>query len=115
VLYENTALTAAGLTLELVTSSGAPHGLGARVELHTRTGVQTREVRSEVHYWNASVLPLHFGVGDDPGPYRAVVTWPNGVRQDIMLPAAGTAYRPHQGEAVAEDLVGGLIRATAER
>jgi hypothetical protein len=100
VLYENTT-SLRGLTLALSTRTGAPHGLGARVELHTNAGVQTREVRSEMHYWSASVLPLHFGVGADPGPYRAVVTWPNGVRQDIMLPAAGAAYHLRQGEATA--------------
>jgi hypothetical protein len=43
--------------------------------------VQVRQVRGVVRYGSSTVLPTHFGVGDDPGPYRVVVDWPGGARQ----------------------------------
>jgi len=96
VLYENTT-DRRGLTLALETGDGSPHGLGARVELHTAAGVQTRQVRSVMHYYSSTVLPLHYGLGDDPGPYRTVVTWPDGTLQEIELPRGGAAYVLRQG------------------
>lgn len=96
VLYGNRTRHG-GITLDLESPGGPPHGLGARVQLHTSGGVQTRQVRSVMHYWNATVPPLHFGTGDDPGPFRATVTWPDGSRQDVLLPAAGAAYHLAQG------------------
>lgn len=96
VLYENTSAHG-GLTLELEATDGPPHGLGARVELHTVAGIQVRQVRGVLYYWSSSVLPLHFGLGDDPGPYRAVVTWPGGTVQEFELPGPGAAYSLRRG------------------
>ncbi|MCP4573571.1 MAG: CRTAC1 family protein [bacterium] len=96
VLYENTARRA-GLTLRLETGDGPPHGLGARVRLHTAAGVQTRQVRSVGSYFSTTVPPLHFGLGDDPGPYRVVVTWPDRTVQEVELPRGGRAYSLAKG------------------
>ncbi len=103
VLYENTAANS-GLTLELTTREGAPHGLGARVDLITRDGVQTRQVRSVLHHWNATIAPLHFGLGTDPGPYQARVTWTHGQQQEFALRGGGTAFRLQEGATEAEEL-----------
>lgn len=100
LLYENRT-PGRGLTLELETGDGPPHGLGARIELETRAGTQTRQVHAAMHYWNSTVLPAHFGVGGDPGPFPVVVTWPDGERQEITLPRAGAAYRLGRGDAAA--------------
>jgi hypothetical protein len=106
VLYENTTARR-GLTLELVASGGAPHGLGARVALHTRQGVQVRQVRSVIRHFSSTVLPVHFGLGDDPGPYRVVIRWPGGVEQEIELPRGGCAYVLREGEERARILADG--------
>jgi hypothetical protein len=100
VLHENTT-TNPGLTLELATGPFAPHGMGAKVELRTTAGVQTRQVRSVLHHWNATIAPLHFGLGTDPGPYAIVVTWPDGRRQELTLPHGRAAYFLRQGEYAA--------------
>ena len=103
VLYENIG-EAAGLTLTLVASAGPPHGLGALVTLQRAaltdpTAVQIRQVRSTSSYWNSTVLPLHFGVGADRGPFIADIKWPGGGHQRITLPLAGRAYRITEGSA----------------
>ncbi len=91
LLYANHAAHK-GITLELATGKWAPHGMGARIELRTSAGIQTRQVRSVAHYWNSTVAPVHFGVNTDSGPYRATVTWPSGSRQNIDIPHAGAYY-----------------------
>ena len=96
VLHENTT-DRLGVTLTLITQGGTPHGLGARVELVTPDGRQLRQVRSVLHHWNATVLPIHFGVGDAAAPYQVVVTWPQGQTQTFLLPQAGAAYELRQG------------------
>ncbi|MCP4573572.1 MAG: CRTAC1 family protein [bacterium] len=106
VLYENTTGNR-GLTLELVTTNSSPHGLGARVELHTGTGIRVRQVRGVLHHGSSSVLPLHFGLGDDPGPYGVVVTWPGGAVQEVELPRAGVAYLLVEGAEEARILGAG--------
>ncbi len=105
VLHENTT-SHKGLTLELATGPHAPHGLGATVELHTTGGRQVKQVRCVVHYWNATISPLHFGLGNDSGPYRAVVSWPSGHIQEISLPRGGTSYLLTEGQEVVDQ---GLI------
>jgi hypothetical protein len=106
VLYENTTANR-GLTLELEAVEGPPHGLGCRVELRTRAGTQTRQVRSVANYWSSTVLPLHFGLGEDPGPYAVVVRWPGGRVQEVGLPRGGCAYVLGEGAAEARMHGGG--------
>jgi len=96
VLYENTTANP-GLTLTLHAKDGIPHGMGAEVVLHTRTGTQTRQVHSVINHWNSTILPLHFGLGDDPGPYRVDVHWPDGYNQTAVLPRGQVAYRLTEG------------------
>jgi hypothetical protein len=34
-------------------------------------------------YASSSHAGLHFGLGDEPGPFRVDVRWPSGIRQTI--------------------------------
>lgn len=109
VLYENTC-DSGGLTVILASSTGPPHGLGAVVRLASAAGTatpsahQTRQVRASTSYWNSTVLPLHFGVGRDPGPFIADIAWPGGRQQRLTLPRAGAAYRITEGKSDAVTL-----------
>jgi hypothetical protein len=61
-------------------------------------------VRCVATPWNSAILPAHFGVADDPGPYTLTVRWPDGARQTVTLPAAGAAYLVTEGEPRARRL-----------
>ncbi|MCB1182210.1 CRTAC1 family protein [bacterium] len=82
----------AGVTLAFDGSGGPAHGMGARVELRGRHGTWRRQVRPVMVHWNATVPPLHFGVGEDEGPFELVVTWPDGAVRQFELPSARAAY-----------------------
>ena len=86
-----------GVTLELVSPGGPPHGLGSRLELTANGRRQVREMRSVASPFSASVPRAHFGVGDWTGPLDLVIRWPDGREQRLTLPASGAAYRIEEG------------------
>jgi hypothetical protein len=102
ILYENTSARSKGLTLELTSQIGAPHGLGARLELVLDGRTQVREVHCLATPTGANILPVHFGVGRQAGPFRVRIQWASGTTQEVTLPRAGTAYlvREETGAAV---------------
>jgi hypothetical protein len=104
LLYENTTLVGRGLILDLIPLRGPPHALGARVALHGRARVQFRQVQCAATPFNGSILPLHFGVGDDPGPYEVIVDWPDGLRQEARLPVAGRSYLLRESQSASQTL-----------
>lgn len=96
LVYENLALTP-GATVELVASPGAaPHGLGALVGLRDARGVRRQKVRCVANPWNASTLPVHFGLGGLAHPGVLEIAWPDGSHQTLPLPSAGGALRVRQ-------------------
>lgn len=93
LVYENLADTP-GVTVELIARSGAaPHGLGARIGLRDARGERPQTVRCVAGPWNASTLPLHFGLGGAAGPGELVVAWPDGRTETLPLPPGGGALR----------------------
>ncbi len=109
VLYENRSRHR-GVTLELVSPGGPPHGLGARLELTVNGRRQVREIASVATPFSASVPRAHFGVGDWTGPLELLIHWPSGREQRLTLPASGAAYQVEEGNATATR----LPAATAE-
>jgi hypothetical protein len=92
VLYENTTANG-GIGLTLVAKGGPPHGLGALVRLTTSRGIITRQVRCVANPWNATIPPLHFGVGSDTGPFQMEVTWLDGQCRTYRIPKSHASYR----------------------
>jgi hypothetical protein len=93
-----------GFTLELVGSSGAPHGMGARVELNLGDRTLWREVASQASPLSSCILPVHFGVGTRSGPFRITIHWDSGRKQEVSIPRSGRAYRVQEGTADLIDL-----------
>jgi enediyne biosynthesis protein E4 len=56
---------------------------GARVEIHTPRLRLVRTVLPRVGYLSQSDSRLIFGLGEDVRVRRVVVTWPNGLRQEV--------------------------------
>jgi len=56
-------------------------GIGARIKVMTRSGVQYNHQTSSVCYASSSLGPVHFGLGADPIASRVEITWPSGAVQ----------------------------------
>lgn len=72
------------LQLDLQGPPGNPSAIGAQVTLTTKAGRQARQVGSH----EGSVLSqghyrLYFGVGDEAGPLKLDIRWPDGAMQTI--------------------------------
>jgi hypothetical protein len=73
-----------GLTLRGVQSNKG--GVGAKIQLHSSLGIQTREVRSGESYGISNSLQIHFGLGQVETIDSVVVNWPSGTHDVIYLP-----------------------------
>lgn len=71
--------------------------IGAVVELETRTGRQRRSLQAGSGFLAQHTKDLHFGLGTDSSPVRAVVTWPSGTRQVFDGLQPGHRIDIHEG------------------
>jgi enediyne biosynthesis protein E4 len=58
-------------------------GIGARVKVITKSGVQYNHQTSSVCYASSSLGPVHFGLGVDKTAIKVEITWPSGVVQTL--------------------------------
>ena len=58
-------------------------GIGARIEVTTKSGTQSNHMTSSVGYASSSYGPVHFGLGDDAAPSSVVIHWPSGIVQTL--------------------------------
>lgn len=63
--------------------ASTPNAVGARVTLHTRNGIQIREVQGGMGFASQSEYALHFGVSDSTAVERITVQWPSGRTQEF--------------------------------
>ena len=77
-LYRNQADQNHWLQVDLAGIEPNPDGMGARLELATRTGRQYREVQSTYGYCSQTQPWVHFGLGDAAEVDTLRVRWPDG-------------------------------------
>jgi enediyne biosynthesis protein E4 len=58
-------------------------GIGARLKLTTKTGVQYNHMTTSVGYASSSDSPVHFGLGADDHAESLEVVWPSGIIQTV--------------------------------
>ena len=58
-------------------------GIGARIKVVTKAGVQYNHQTSSVCYASSSLGPVHFGLGTEPKASTVEITWPSGIVQTI--------------------------------
>ena len=73
-----------GLNLRGIQSNRS--GVGAKVQLFSSLGIQTREVRSGESYGISNSLQIHFGLGQVETIDSVVINWPSGVHDVIYNP-----------------------------
>lgn len=73
------------------------NGVGAKVQLFSALGIQTREVRSGESYGISNSLQLHFGMGQLTQIDSVVIHWPSGIRDVIYQPEVDKFSTLHEG------------------
>jgi hypothetical protein len=91
-LYENVANDGQRIAVRLEGTRGNRFGLGARVDLATTSGRQTRLLTLSHGYLTADEPLLHFGLGQDTVVDELTVRWPSGAVQTFQALAAGRLY-----------------------
>lgn len=74
------------IKLRLMGTRSNRDGLGAIVEVHTRTHIYTRVHDGKSGYLSQSLLPLYFGLGAASTVERIEVQWPSGTAQTVAGP-----------------------------
>lgn len=76
------------------------NGIGARVEIHTASGIQIRDVRSGEGFRFMSSLNTHFGIGTDTAITNIIIYWPSGTVDNVTNPAINTHHIIVEGQAL---------------
>jgi len=71
------------LDIQLEGTKSNRDGMGARIEVKTRSGTQTNHMTSSVGYASSSYGPVHFGLGADASAELVVIHWPSGIVQTL--------------------------------
>lgn len=74
------------------------NGIGARVEVHTASGMQIRDVRSGEGFAFMSTINTHVGIGSDTAITKIIVRWPSGVIDEILAPTINQPITIIEGE-----------------
>ncbi|PWK20434.1 FG-GAP-like repeat-containing protein [Xanthomarina spongicola] len=76
------------------------NGIGARIEIHTDSGTQIRDVRSGEGFEYMSSLTAHFGLGTDTVINNMVIYWPSGVIDNILNPDINMLHSVVEGQSL---------------
>ena len=90
-LFANQGPTGAGVSLSLVGTSSNASAIGARATLWLGRRPLLRQVEGSGGAYGQDSLPVEFGVGSAPGPFRVQIQWPSGVRQTVRVAAGASA------------------------
>lgn len=90
-IYRNDVNDGHGLTVKLTGTQSNRFGVGAKVELQTSSGTQTRTLTPYSGFLGSHQPILHFGGSESDAPVSLRITWPSGVVQSIEhIPTQGT-------------------------
>jgi hypothetical protein len=90
-LFENQLCGGDNLVVDLRwPSTKNTFALGARLILHTSSGVYTREIRASSGYLSGDPAQVHFGIPFESEIQKLDVHWPDGVVTSVDAPTAGT-------------------------
>ena len=76
------------------------NGIGARIEVHTASGVQIRDVRSGEGFRYMSTLNAHFGIGTDDAITNIIIYWPSGTVDNFENPTINTHHIITEGQTL---------------
>ena len=71
------------LDIQLEGTRSNRDGIGARIEVRTKSGAQSNHMTASVGYASSSYGPVHFGLGADTAADAVVIHWPSGIVQTL--------------------------------
>lgn len=71
------------LDIALVGTKSNRDGIGARIRLSAKSGVQYNHMTTSVGYASSSHGPVHFGLGADTSANEIEIRWPSGIVQKL--------------------------------
>ncbi|MEM6720284.1 MAG: FG-GAP-like repeat-containing protein [Bacteroidota bacterium] len=99
-LYTNTTNSNNWITITTTGVASNINGIGARIEVHTASGTQIRDVRSGEGFRFMSTLNTHFGLGTDTSITNVVIYWPSGTVDNLLNPAINTHHVITEGQTL---------------
>nr|WP_321233821.1 FG-GAP-like repeat-containing protein [uncultured Psychroserpens sp.] len=82
------------------------HGIGARVEVYTPSGVKIRDVKSGDGFRYMNSLNTHIGIGTDTSISHIIIYWPNSGCETFLNPAINQSFTATEGSGSACDTLG---------
>ncbi|GAA0736876.1 FG-GAP-like repeat-containing protein [Gaetbulibacter jejuensis] len=102
-IYWNNTTPNNWITINTVGTVSNIHGIGARVEIHTDSGTQIRDVRSGEGFKYMSTLNTHFGLGSQTSINNITIYWPSGIIDIVENPTINTSVVVVEGETLGLD------------
>jgi len=101
-IYMNNANTNNWISICTIGAEGFSNinGIGARVEIHTPSGIQIRDIRSGEGFRYMSTLNTHFGLGTDTTIDNLIIYWPSGVIDNIQGPTINQRLCITEGQSL---------------
>ncbi len=81
------------IELALEGASSNRDGIGARIKVTTKSGMQYNHATSACGYASSSAGPVHFGLGPDKTADQIEIRWPSGIVQQLRDVAADRIVR----------------------
>jgi hypothetical protein len=94
------------IKIHTVGTTSNANGIGARVEIHTDSGVQIRDVKSGDGFRYMSSLNTHFGIGADTSISHIIVYWPNSDCETYINPPINQPFTAVEGAGASCDTLG---------
>lgn len=99
-LYLNDTNDNNWIKIHTVGTASNINGIGARVEVHTASGIRIRDVRSGDGFRYMSSLNTHVGIGDDTQITKIVIYWPSGIVDTVNNPTINTPITVVEGASL---------------
>lgn len=99
-LYTNNTNTNNWVKITTTGVASNINGIGARVEVHTASGIQIRDVRSGEGFRFMSTLNTHFGLGTETAITNIIIYWPSGAIDNVLNPTINTHHIITEGQTL---------------
>jgi hypothetical protein len=100
IYYNNAESNNNWIKIHTIGTASNIHGIGARVEVHTASGIKIRDVKSGDGFRYMSSLNTHVGIGLDSTIDSIVIYWPSGIIDTVINPSINNSLEVVEGSTL---------------